>query len=66
MLRYTATEAAKLSHSAGYDAASRSARKAGRDAWNEEDYNAAVDAHRQTMRALGFGHLIDMTHETAD
>jgi hypothetical protein len=36
-----------LAHAAGMDAGNRSMRRAGRTAWNEEDYNAAAaEEHR--------------------
>ncbi len=33
----------QIVHAAAWDAGNRSARKAGRSVWTEEDYNAAVD-----------------------
>ena len=47
-------QALKLSQAAGHDAGERSRRNAGRDAWNDEDWNAACDAQHGFLVMRGF------------
>lgn len=42
----------ELARAAGWDAGNRSMRAAGRKAWNEEDYQAAVDTENRLMQPL--------------
>jgi len=41
-----------LAHSAAWDAGNRSMRAAGRECWNEDDYNACVHEHNRLMTFL--------------
>ena len=42
-----------LAYCSGTDAANRQMRKAGREAWNEDDYNLAVETQARLTRHLG-------------
>lgn len=44
---------AKIAHAAGWDAADRSMRAAGRTAWNEDDWNAACETFDRLMALAG-------------
>lgn len=50
---HTLSEACKLAHAAGWDAANRSARDAGRAAWTNDDWNKGAEVYARMMRALG-------------
>jgi hypothetical protein len=51
----TFREAYRVAHAAGWDAADRRARRAGRSAWNDDDRSHAVAEFRRVIRQLGFG-----------
>ncbi len=42
----------KIAHAAGRDAGNRSARRAGRTRWSEDDFNAASRAMDQILATL--------------
>lgn len=44
----------RIANAAGRDAGNRSMRRAGRSAWNEDDWNAAHDVARSVLAAMGF------------
>ena len=46
-------QALKLSQAAGRDAGERSRRNAGRDTWNEDDWNTACEAQRNFLVMCG-------------
>ena len=54
MTRYTTQELYKIGSAAGQDAANRSMRKAGRTAWDESDYAAAVETFEKVYGCPGF------------
>lgn len=53
MTRYTTQELYKIGTAAGYDAANRSMRKAGRIAWSKDDYAAAVETFEKVYGCAG-------------
>jgi hypothetical protein len=54
----TLQAALRIAHSAGTDAANRSARRGGRSAWSDTDRDAAQRATETALRGLGFGQFV--------
>lgn len=50
---FTPAEARSIAVAAGRDAGNRSAAKAERIAWNEDDWNVATETRQAVMAALG-------------
>ena len=39
-----------IAYAVGFDAGNKSMREAGRDRWNEDDFNAAAEATRKALK----------------
>lgn len=57
--KHSYAAAVRIANAAGRDEANRSAARAGRKSWNDDDLQAARETCDAVLIRLGFGHLIE-------